>query len=126
MAKKNIFFFCSYDYVEIYLGVRLVRRLSGDDDDDDADDDDDKKKQHYGDDDKCDDDDDFDDLDDLDDIDEEEDERKIITIRGTGEMIKIVFRSDYSVTSRGFFARYNVAAPGIFSFVVVVFVKRRK
>jgi len=100
---------CSYDYVDIYVGRRLVRRLSGGDDDDDDDDDD---KDHYDDDDECDDDDDVhDSLDDLDDIDEEEDGRpKVVIIRGTGEMITIVFRSDYSVTKRGFFARYNVAA----------------
>ena len=100
---------CSYDYVDIYVGRRLVRRLSGGDDDDDDDDDD---KDDYDDDDECDDDDDVhDSLDDLDDIDEEEDGRpKVVIIRGTGEMIRIVFRSDHSVTKRGFFARYNVAA----------------
>jgi len=97
-----------YDYVDIYVGRRLVRRLSGGDDDDDDDDD---NKDDYDDDDECDDDDDVhDSLDDLDDIDEEEDGRpKVVIIRGTGEMIRIVFRSDHSVTKRGFFARYNVA-----------------
>ena len=98
--------------MDIYVGRRLVRRLSGGDDDDD---DDDKDKHRYGDDDRCDDDDDDDDddFDDLDDLDEEEDKgRRVVTIQGTGEMIRIVFTSDYSVTKRGFFARYNVAAPG--------------
>ena len=80
--------------------------MSGDDrDDDDYDDD----KHRYDDDDKCDDDDDGP-FDDLDEIDEEED-GGVIIIQGTGQMIRIVFRSDYSVTRRGFFARYNVATP---------------
>lgn len=98
------FLLCSYDFVEIYVGRRLVRRLSGGDDDDDYDDD----KRHYDDDDKCDDDDDG--IDDLDDIDEEED-GGVIIIQGTGEMIRIVFKSDYSVTRRGFFAKYHVVTP---------------
>lgn len=90
--------------MEIYVGQRLVRRLSGGDDvDDDRDDDD--KKADYDDDDDCDD----DDLDDLDDIDDEED--GVLTIHGTGEMIRILFRSDYSVTRRGFFVRYKIASP---------------
>lgn len=93
----------SYDFVEIYVGQRLVRRLSGGDDDDD---DDDNKKADYDDDDDCDD----DDLDDLDDIDDDEDDG-VLTIHGTGEMIRILFRSDYSVTRRGFFVRYNIASP---------------
>lgn len=89
--------------MEIYVGQRLVRRLSGGDDDDD---DDDNKKADYDDDDDCDD----DDLDDLDDIDDDEDDG-VLTIHGTGEMIRILFRSDYSVTRRGFFVRYNIASP---------------
>lgn len=95
----------SYDFVEIYVGQRLVRRLSGGDDDDD-DKDDDNKKADYDDDDDCDD----DDLDDLDDIDDDE-EDGVLTIHGTGEMIRILFRSDYSVTRRGFFVRYKIASP---------------
>lgn len=93
--------------MEIYVGRRLVRRLSGGGRDDDDDDDD---KHHYDDDDECDDDDD-DDFDDLDDIDEEEDGRpRVVTIQGTGEIVRIVFRSDFSVTRRGFFARYTTVA----------------
>ena len=33
---------------------------------------------------------------------------KITSIQGTGELISIVFRSDHSVTRRGFFAKYSV------------------
>ena len=92
--------------MDIFVGRRLVRRLSGGErDDDDYDDD----KHRYDDDDKCDDDDD-DDFDYLDEIDEEED-GGVITIQGTGQMIRIVFSSDHSFTRRGFFARYNVATP---------------
>ena len=85
------------------MGRRLVRRLTGDDDDDD---DDDKFE-------KC----DKDDKDDGDDgagifgwyfnQDEELDD-KSVTIHGTGEMIRLVFVSDYSITKKGFFAKYNV------------------
>ena len=104
-------FICSYDYVDIFVGRRLVRRLSGGErDDDDYDDD----KHRYDDDDKCDDDDDDNDFDYLDEIDEEED-GGVITIQGTGQMIRIVFSSDHSVTRRGFFARYNVATPMVAS-----------
>lgn len=35
-------------------------------------------------------------------------EGKITSIQGTGELISIVFRTDHSVTKRGFFAKYNV------------------
>ena len=94
--------FCSYDFVKIYVGRRLVRYLSGDDDDDDDDDD-----KH-----KCD---DKDDKDDRKDIfswyfnrDEGLDDVKTVTIHGTGEMVRIVFSSDRSVTERGFFAKYTV------------------
>ena len=82
------------------MGTRLVRYLTGDD----VDDDDDEDKH------KCD---DKDDKDDEKDIfswyfngDEGLDE-KAVTILGTGEVIRIVFRSDNSVTKRGFFARYT-------------------
>lgn len=108
LLRLNFLFFKTekcYDFVEIYVGQRLVRRLSGGDDDDD-DKDDDNKKADYDDDDDCDD----DDLDDLDDIDDDE-EDGVLTIHGTGEMIRILFRSDYSVTRRGFFVRYKIASP---------------
>ena len=94
--------------MEIYVGPRLVRRLTGGDDDDD--DDNDVKKPYYDDDDDCDDDDFLDDLDDLDDI-EDEENGGVLTIHGTGEIIRILFRSDYSITRRGFFVKYNVASP---------------
>lgn len=94
--------------MEIYVGPRLVRRLTGGDDNDD--DDDDVKKPYYDDDDDCDDDDFLDDLDDLDDI-EDEENGGVLTIHGTGEIIRILFRSDYSITRRGFFVKYNVASP---------------
>ena len=81
------------------MGTRLVRYLTGDDVDDDDDD------VKY----KC---------DDKDDNDDEKDigwyfyrdeglDDKVVTIHGTGKMIRIVFRSDHSITKRGFFARYT-------------------
>lgn len=82
------------------MGRRLVRYLTGDDVDDDDDD------EH-----ECD---DKDDKDDGKDIfgwyffrDEGLDDGTV-TIHGTGEMIRIVFTSDHSVTKRGFFAKYTV------------------
>ena len=80
-----------------------MRYLPGDDIGDDDDDDDDNKR-------KC---------DEKDDNDDEKDvgwyfnhqeglDVKVLTIYGTGEMIRIVFSSDYSVTKRGFFAKYTV------------------
>ena len=100
-------------------GWRGVRRLSGvygPDDDDDNDDGDD-------DDDDCDDDDDNDD-DECDGDDSNGDGRgrrkddsdqcvKRIYIRGTGEMITIIFKSDQYFTRRGFEAVYHVI-PGNF------------
>ena len=90
----------SYDFVKIYVGRRLVRHLTGDDVDDDDNDD-----KH-----KC---------DDKHDKDDEKDiswyfnhdeglDVKVVTIYGTGEMIRILFSSDASVTKRGFFAKYTV------------------
>ena len=93
--------FCSYDFVKIYVGSRLVRYLTGDDVDDDDDHD-----TH-----KC---------DDKDDKDDEKEifswyfngdeglDGKTVTIYGTGKMIAIVFSSDRSVTKKGFFAKYTV------------------
>ncbi|XP_022799127.1 tolloid-like protein 2 [Stylophora pistillata] len=92
-----------FDSLHIYVGRRLVRRLSGDDADDDDDDEFDK----------C----DKDDKDDGDDGEgifgwyfnrDEDMDDKSVTIQGTGEMIRLVFVSDYSITKRGFFARYIV------------------
>jgi len=31
-----------------------------------------------------------------------------VSIQGTGEMVRLIFSSDRSVTKRGFFAKYNV------------------
>ena len=96
------------------MGRRLVRRLTGDDDDDDDDDDD---KYH-----KCDDK-DKDDGDDRRGIfgwyfnQDEQDEGldvKSVSIHGTGEIIRIVFRSDHSVTKRGFFAKYSVTRGNLY------------
>ena len=118
--------FPSYDSVKVFVGRRLVHRLAGKGEDmdekylkkiDDNDDDDD-------------DDDDCDDLDrnDGDDKDERDDEKRnfhqylrqkkrrrdasVISIQGTGEQIRIVFRSDPWVTRRGFFAHYSVGQAG--------------
>ena len=41
LKSKVLILFCSYDFLEIYVGRRLVRYLTGDDIDDDDDDDDD-------------------------------------------------------------------------------------
>lgn len=88
----------------MYVGRRLVHRLSGDDADDD--DDDDRFE-------KC----EKDDKDDGDDGEgifgwyfnrDEELEDESVTIQGTGEMIRLVFMSDYSITKRGFYAKYSV------------------
>ena len=84
-----------------------------DDDDDDGDDDDDDDD----DDDECDDDDD----DDRKDVDfakgmyfaehmykEKHKEPRIVSIHGTGEVVRVVFKSDPWVTRRGFFAHYSM------------------
>ncbi|XP_074617376.1 zinc metalloproteinase nas-39-like [Acropora palmata] len=116
-----------YDYVKVFLGTRLLYRLGGKDDDHeylqkiDADDDDDDD-----DDDKCDDYDRNDkDDNDKDDDDDDDDEKRsirkrfyepksrrrdssVVSIQGTGEVVKIVFRSDPWVTRRGFFAHYSL------------------
>lgn len=93
-----------FDSLHIYVGRRLVHRLSGDDADDD--DDDDRFE-------KC----EKDDKDDGDDGEgifgwyfnrDEELEDESVTIQGTGEMIRLVFMSDYSITKRGFYAKYSV------------------
>lgn len=90
------------------MGRRLVRHLTGDDIDDDDDDDDirdcdDKDDKNYG-----------------KDIfswyffkdeglvEDEELDDETVTIQGTGEMVRLVFSSDRSITKRGFFAKYNV------------------
>ena len=104
------------------MGRRLVRRLTkggGEKDNlyfkDDDDDDD-------GDDDKCDDDDDDDeDDDDRKELDfakgmyfaehmykKEHQEPRVVSIHGTGEVVRIVFKSDPWVTRRGFFAHYSM------------------
>ena len=83
------------------MGTRLVRYLTGDDNDDD----DDEDKQ------KC-------------DGKEHKDDKKdifrwyfkpnqgldgkTVIIHGNGEMIRIVFSSDRSVTNKGLFAKYTV------------------
>lgn len=94
------------------MGRRLVRYLTGDDIDDDDDDDDD-----IGD---CDDKDDKDNKDygkdifswfffkDEELVKDEELDDDTVTIQGTGEMVRLIFSSDRSVTKRGFFAKYNV------------------
>ncbi|KAJ7357565.1 zymogen binding [Desmophyllum pertusum] len=108
-----------HDLVKVFVGRRLVRRLTGgggeednryfknDDGDDDNDDDDDE----------CDDDDDDDDDDDRYGkgkyggymyAAEENREARVVSIHGTGELITIVFKSDPWVTRRGFFAHYSV------------------
>lgn len=107
---------CSHDLVKVFVGRRLVRRLTGgggeednryfkdDDGDDDNDDDDDE----------CDDDDDGDDRYGKGKYDgymyaaEENREARVVSIHGTGELITIVFKSDPWVTRRGFFAHYTV------------------
>ena len=101
------------------MGRRLVKRLTkggGQEDnlyfkDDDGDDDDDDD-----DDDECDDDDD-----DGKDVDfakkmffaeqmykEKQQEPRIVSIHGTGEVVRVVFKSDPWVTRRGFFAHYSM------------------
>lgn len=102
-------FLYSRDYVQIMQGWRVVRRLSGvygrdDVDDDDGDD---------GDDGDCDDDDECDDDDKNGDgrLKRKEDSFqcvKRIYIRGTSEMITIIFKSDQYFTRRGFEAVYHV------------------
>ena len=111
-------FFCSHDYVQILQGWRAIRRLSGvygrKDDDYDKDDDDD---------DDCDDDDDDDDDDDYDGDDKSKwrgifghmirgrfgsQYVKRVFIRGTGEMVTIIFRSDHRITRRGFDVVYHL------------------
>ncbi|XP_020632354.1 deleted in malignant brain tumors 1 protein-like [Orbicella faveolata] len=57
-----------YDYLNVYVGRRLVRHLTG-------------KGSHKD---------------------------KVTHIQGTGELISIVFRSDHSVTRRGFYAKYRI------------------
>ena len=100
------------------MGRRLVRRLTkggGEKDnlyfkDDDGDDDDDD------DDDECDDDDD-----DRKDVDigkglyfgeymykEKDRQPRVVSIHGTGEVVRVVFKSDPWVTRRGFFAHYSM------------------
>ena len=116
-----ISYFSSYDLVKVFVGRRLIKRLTKgggekdnlyfkDDDGDDDDDDDD-------DDDECDDDDD----DDRKDVDfakgmyfaehmykEKHKEPRIVSIHGTGEVVRVVFKSDPWVTRRGFFAHYSM------------------
>ena len=112
-----ICYFSSYDLVKVFVGRRLVKRLTKgggqednlyfkDDDGDDDDDDDD-------DDDECDDDDD----DDRKDVDfakgmffaeQKQQEPRIVSIHGTGEVVRVVFKSDPWVTRRGFFAHYSM------------------
>ena len=105
------------------MGRRLFKRLTKggegrdnqyfkDDDGDDDDDDDD--------DDECDDDDDDDDYDSKE-VDfakgmyfaehmykKEPQEPRVVSIHGTGEVVRIVFKSDPWVTRRGFFAHYSM------------------
>ena len=115
------------------MGTRLLYRLGGKEDDDEylkeIDDDDDD------DDDKCDDYDRYDkDDNDKDDDDDDDDEKRslhkrsirkrfyepksrrrdsgVVSIQGTGEVVKIVFRSDPWVTRRGFFAHYSLGQAG--------------
>ena len=109
--SNYLLFFCSRDYVKILQGWRAVRRLSGEYDHEDGDDDDDD----------CDDDDDDDD----DDCDDNDNKWggiflkmmkgkfgpscvKKFYIRGTGEMVTIIFRSDQRVTRRGFDVVYRI------------------
>lgn len=33
---------------------------------------------------------------------------KVISIKGTSEVVRVAFKSDRSVSKRGFFAKYNV------------------
>ena len=110
-----LLFSCSRDYVKILQGWRAVRRLSGEYDHEDDDDDDDD----------CDDDDDDDNDDDDDDCDDNDNKWggiflkmmkgkfgppcvKKFYIRGTGEMVTIIFRSDERVTRRGFDVLYRI------------------
>ena len=107
--------------VKVFVGRRLVKRLTkrggeednlyfkddyGEDDDDDDDDD------------ECDDDDDDDDRKDVDFTKgmyfaqqmhkEKHQEPRIVSIHGTGEVVRVVFKSDPWVTRRGFFAHYSM------------------
>ena len=110
------------------MGRRLVHRVGGKGDDDDRkylkkidrDDDDDDDD----DDDECD---DYD-RDDRDDRDDRSDDKRnygrysyqerrrrdarVVSVQGTGEQIRIVFRSDPWVTRRGFFAHYTMGQAG--------------
>ena len=65
---------CRYDYVKVYVGRRLVRRLTG-------------KGSHKD---------------------------KVTHIQGTGELISIVFKTDQSVTRKGFYAKYRIGQGNIF------------
>ena len=117
------FYFSSYDLVKVFVGRRLVKRLTkgggekdnlyfkdeyGEDNDDDDDDD------------ECEDDDDDDD-DDRKDVGfakgmyfaqqmhkRKRQEPRIVSIHGTGEVVSVVFKSDPWVTRRGFFAHYSM------------------
>ena len=111
-------YFCSYDLVKVFVGRRLIRRLTGgggqednkyfkDDGDDDDDDDDDDDE-----DDECDDD-DGDDWDSKGKFSEfihggKKREARVVSIHGTGEVVRIVFKSDPWVSRRGFFAHYSM------------------
>ena len=61
-------FFSRYDDVKMYVGRRLLRRLTG------------TLRQ----------------------------KDKVVSIQGTSEVVRVVFRSDRSVTRRGFLAKYSV------------------
>ena len=110
----------------MFVGRRLVHRLAGKGEDMGE-----KYLKKNGDDDgDDDDDDDCDDFDrkDGDDKDDRDDDKRnfrqyfphkkrrrdasVISIQGTGEQIRIVFRSDPWVTRRGFFAHYSVGQAG--------------
>ena len=119
----------SRDYVKVFAGRRLLHRVSGKGVDTDEKYlkkiDDDKDDEFDDDDDECDDDDDRDDRDEREDgyddkrsfgkLSYEKRRRRdanVVSIQGTAEPIRIVFRSDPWVTRRGFFAHYTVGQAG--------------
>ena len=118
---------CSYDYVKIFVGSRLLYRLVGKDggdeylkkidgDDDGEDDDDDDECDDYDnnhtDDGEDDDDDEKRAIQQHYDIPKRRRDSRIVSLHGTGEVVKIVFISDPWVTRRGFFAHYSLGQAG--------------